>query len=436
MRKLGAALLASAVLVSLSSVVRAQGRCEIDVAQRLFGQHPPPTTEVGRLLTVCEAEGSTDYRVFMLKGVIARDDGNRQEAIEELRKAHEMAPKELNPALELAYTLEMASPKGAQKVYEEVLARDPTSRPALLGLARIARARSHLGVAYAIYEQLLAVDPHDPGALNGMAWLALARGDESKGRSGFEHVLELDPSNEEAKIGLSKSQGVYRYLFETSGIMFSTNQGTSWGSQVRGTARVSPADTLELGWRHYSNELPTVSQIGLSALPSDDITVGYHRLEPFRYGVSLVYDYRGHDDQPTEHWIDGSATFYLTDRLQWSAAYRKTFGDARYRGRLLRTGLSADVTPSWQLSATVYNSQQVVFQNGRDLWSGLMEVSHTGPRNLLFNVGVGATPKVANFHVHARTAIPVKKRIAVQLIANHDSQNAATSVTVGLVFTR
>ena len=75
----------------------AQPACDIDQAQRLFGQQPRPTAEVERLLVDCQKAGSTDYRVYMFLGVMARDAGNRERAIEFLKKAHDMAPAGAEP---------------------------------------------------------------------------------------------------------------------------------------------------------------------------------------------------------------------------------------------------------------------------------------------------------------------------------------------------
>lgn len=80
----------------------AQPVCDVEQAQRLFGQQPRPVSEVEPILAACQAAGSTDYRVYMFLGVMARDAGKRQQAIDFLRKAQEMAPQEPNPALELA----------------------------------------------------------------------------------------------------------------------------------------------------------------------------------------------------------------------------------------------------------------------------------------------------------------------------------------------
>jgi Flp pilus assembly protein TadD len=429
-------LLAAACAVCLvATVANAQPVCDVEQAQRLFGQQPRPTAEVETLLKACEAAGSTDYRVYMFLGVMARDAGNREQAIVFLRKAQEMAPKERNPALELGFTLEAEHPREARKVYEQVLTDDPASRPAILGLARVARSQNRLSEARTLYERLLAVNPKDPEALNGLAWLALANRNREEARAGFEHVLTIEPNNEEAKIGLSKAPDVYRYLFDANGALVSTAQGSSWGFGARGTAGVTAFDTLELGWQHFTNELQTVSFIGFATLPSDDITVGYHRLMPLKYAFDVVYDYRGHSSLPTEHWLDGAITVYLTDWLRAFGGYRQAWGGLQYNGRLIRTGLSATVAPNWDVTATVYDSAQAVYQNYQDLWSWVFEITHYGPRNMLIVAGVGYSPQIDNVDLHARAILPMTDRIALQLIAAHNSINADTRLTAGLRFT-
>lgn len=435
LRNIAARLLILICLGSLALTAEAKQGCDVEKAQRLFGQQPRPTAEVRRLLAACQASGSTDYRVYMFLGVIARDAGDRELAAIQLRKAHEMAQQEPNPALELGVTLEAGQPKEARIVYEQVLALNPTSRPATLGLARVARSQNRLDEANQLYTRLLSVDPQDPDALNGMAWLYLANRYPDRARAGFEHVLQIAPTNEEAKAGLSSSRDVYRDWVEVNSLMVSSDHRTSMGVQVRGTAAISAFDSLELGWLHYDNELPTVSAIGISILPSQDITLGYHRFVPLSYAFSVVYDDRQYSVQPTEHWLDVGGTVYITDKLQWFGAYRKSFGAERYDGRLIRTGLSALVTPSWLVTATIYNSQQATFQNFRDLWSEVIDVSYLGPHNMIVVVGAGVSPLIDNFNVHARATLPVTDTIAFQLNASHDKINSATVVTGGLAFT-
>ena len=401
----------------------------------MFGQQPRPTAEVERLLAACQAANSTDYRVYMFLGVMARDADDREQAITYLRQSHEMAPEEPNPALELGVTLEAKHPAEARKVYEDVLARDPGSRPAMLGLARVARSQNRLDDAHALYERLLAVNSKDPDALNGMAWLALANRDREVAVAGFEHVLTIEPSNEEAKIGLSKAPDVYRYMVDTTGTMVSTVNGTSWGYGARGTAGITPFDSLELGWQHFTDELRTVTSGGVATLPSQDITVGYNRLVPLNYAVALVYDYRGHIGLPTEHWVDGSGAYYVTDWLRLFGGYRQAFGAFQYDGRLIRAGLSATVVPSWEITATVYDSAQAIFNNYKNLWTPVVDITYYGPRNLLIVAGVGYSPLIDNLDLHARAILPVTDRVALQLIAGHNSVSDDTRVTAGLRFT-
>lgn len=422
-------------MLALCTAAQAQQTCQIDEAQRLFGQQPRPVATITPLLDACAAAGSTDYRVYMFQGVMARDAGNRPLAIERLKKAHETDPKAINPALELGFTLEAEHAAEARQVYEEVLQREPNNRPALLGLGRVARSQNRLDEARSIYQRLLEANPKDVDALNGMAWLALADRRREQGRAGFEQVLALQPGNEEAKIGLSKAGDVYRYTFDANGNFVTTASGTSWGFGGRGLIGVSPFDTIELGWTHFTNELQTLSAIGVSVLPSDDITVGINRLVPLSYAVSLTYDYRGHRNLPAEHWIDGGMAIYITDWLRWFGGYRQAFGGFQYDGRLIRTGLSASLSDSFEVSGTAYNAAQAIFNNYREIWSWVFDVTYHGPRNTLVVAGVGYSPLIDNVDLHARAILPVTDRIAVQMIVGHNSINYDTRATVGLRFT-
>ena len=72
-------------------------------------------------------------------------------------------------------------------------------------------------------------------------------------------------------------------------------------------------------------------------------------------------------------------------------------------------------------------------QKQLDDW--VFEITHYGPRNLLLVGGVGYSPLIDNVDLHARAILPVTDRVAVQLIAAHNSINADTRVTAGLRFT-
>ena len=431
---LGSVLLLPVFSAFLAVAGRADPVCDVDEAQRLFGQRPRPVAGVQAILSACEAAGSTDYRVYMFRGVMNREAGDREGAIAPLEKAHELAPSEPNPALELGFTLEEKHPQEAVKVYEEVLARDPRSKPALLGMARVYRAWNEVDKAAAIYERLLKENPQDTDALNGMAWIALANRRRLAGEEGFARVLAFDPSNEEAKIGLSKAPDIYRYLFDATGTWVSTGSGTSWGFGGDALIGVTGFDTIELGEYHYTNELQTLTAIGVSVLPTDDVRVGYHRLVPLTYAFSVVYDYRGHSGLPTEHWLDVGGAIYLTDQLRLFGGYRQAWGAFQWDARLIRGGLAASLSPSWEVSAALYNAAQAIFSNYLDIWSWVFDATWHGPRNSLVIGGVGYSPLIDNVDLHARAILPVTDRVALQMAVGHNSINADTRATVGLRF--
>ncbi len=422
----------SGCLASLPSIAGAQPTCEIEKAQQLFGQQPRPVETVERLLKACVDAGSTDYRIYMFLGVMARDSGDRERAIEWLRKAHQADPEALNPALELAFTLEAKHGREAAQVYEEVLKRDPASRPALLGLGRIARGEYRLDDARMIYEQLLQTNPNDPDATNGLAWVALANRRREQGRVGFEHVLTLDPNNDEARIGLTKVDNVYRNVVETTGTLVSNSLGSSWGAGARGLFGITALDTVELGLTHYTEELRTLTATGVTVLPSNDVTIGYNRLVPLNYAVALTYDYRAHTSLPAEHWVDGGVTYYLTDYLRWFGGYRQMFGAPQWDGRLVRTGLSVSLSDSWQVTGTVFYAAQAVYNNYRPILTGVFDVTYYGPHNMLVVAGAGYSPVISNLDLHIRTILPVTDRVAVQFVVGHNSVNADTRASVGL----
>jgi tetratricopeptide (TPR) repeat protein len=423
--------LVSAVLISTAN---AQQACEIEEAQRLFGQQPRPTATIEALLSACAKSGATDYRISLFQGVMAREAGDYDRAIELLRKSHEIAPAELSPALELAFTLERDHGRQAALVYDDILAKNPELRPALLGLGRIVRGQYRLDKARGIYEQLLKSDPKDVDALNGLAWVALAERNREQARAGFQGVLALDPQNSEAQVGLSKVEDIYRYVLDMNGAFVSTNMGTSWGAGATGLIGLTAVDTLEVGEFHYTNELQTFTFAGVAVLPSDDIRAGYYRLVPFQYNLAVTYDFRAHTGLPDEHWFEGSAGFYMTDYLRWFGSYRQAVGGPQWNGRLIRTGLGASLSSSWEVTASGFNAAQQIFNNYQNIWSWVVDVVYHGPVNTLVVVGVGYSPLFDNIDLHARAIVPVTERIAVQVAAAHNSINADTRATVGLRF--
>lgn len=429
----GKSVVLAACLMSLTvGTARAQQVCEIDEAQRLFGEQPKPLARINELLSACVRANSKDYRVYMFLGVMARDAGDQKDAIEHLRKAHELAPTELNPALELAFTLELKHGSEAAKIYRKVLARDPDERHALLGLARVDRGQQKLEDARAIYDRMLQRNPRDADALNGLAWLQLANRNREKARSEFQEVLAQDPNNDEAKIALTKVNDVYKYVFDTSGAFVSTTNGNSWGFGASALIGLDAFNTIEVGEYHFTNELVTVGAAGLAVLPSNDVRLGFYHTVPQYYNFSLTYDYRTHDTLPSEHWIEGGAGFYVTDRIKWFGTYRQAFGAPQWNGRLIRTGLGLILSDSWEVSPSVFSSAQNIFNNYQNIFSWVFDVTYRGPENLLVVFGAGYSPLINNVDLHARTILPLTERFGLTASIAYNSTNADTRATAGI----
>lgn len=423
----------AACLMSLTvGTAGAQQVCEIDEAQRLFGEQPKPLVRINELLSACVRADSKDYRVYMFLGVMARAAGDHKDAIAQLRKAHELAPTELNPALELGFTLELKHGSEAAKIYREVLARDPEERHALLGLARVDRSQQRLEDARFIYDRMLQKNPKDPDALNGLAWLQLSNRNREKARSEFNEVLAVDPNNDEAKFALTKVNDVYKYVFDTSGTFVSTSSGNSWGFGASALIGLDAFNTIEIGEYHFTNELVTVSSAGLSVLPSNDVRLGFYHTVPTYYNFSLTYDYRSHETLPAEHWIEGAAGFYVTDRIKWFASYRQAFGAPQWNGRLIRTGLGLILSDSWEVGPSVFSSAQNIFDNYQNVFSWVFDVTYRGPENMLVVFGVGYSPVFNNVDLHARAILPVTERFGVTASIAYNSVNADTRATAGI----
>ncbi len=431
-RRYRSVVLAACLMSSTAWAVDAQQACDVDEAQRLFGEQPKPLPRIRELLVACERAGSRDYRVHMFLGVMARDAGDGEEAIAQLRKAHDLAPSELNPALELAFTLELKHASQAGQIYREVLARDPDERHALLGLARVDRSQQRLEDARLIYDRMLQQNPKDADALNGLAWLQLSHRNREKARSEFEAVLADDPNNDEAKYALTKVNDVYKYVFDTSGAFVSTTSGNSWGFGASALIGLDAFNTIEIGEYHFTNELVTVSSIGLAVLPSNDVRLGFYHAVPTFYNFSLTYDYRTHATLPAEHWIEGSAGFYVTDHIKWFGTYRQAFGATQWNGRLIRTGLGLILSDSWEVGPSVFSSAQNIFNNYQNIFSWVFDVTYRGPENLLVVFGVGYSPLINNVDLHARAIVPVTERFGVTGSIAYNTINSDTRATAGI----
>lgn len=184
--------------------------CDANHGLSLLNQTNPPFTEIQTMLNVCDKSMPDNVQVLLLHGLLARKEGMKNnhyvKAISWLEKARAIAPNNTNiPALELAVTYEWAEQQSkAQVVYEQILAKTPNSRPALLGLARTQTANNDLEKAHAIYKQLLSANAQDLEALNGIGRIMMAKKEFDEAATYFNQVLSQQPNNVDAQIGLKQ----------------------------------------------------------------------------------------------------------------------------------------------------------------------------------------------------------------------------------------
>jgi tetratricopeptide (TPR) repeat protein len=399
-----------AILACASLPAAAQGACRIDEAQRFFAETPRPIERIDALLADCRDEAATDYRVDLLRGVAARDTGHLDEAIAVLQHAHRVAPREPAPTLELAVTYEWrGEPKKARALYEAVLADTPDSRPALLGMARVARQQSRIADARAIYMQLLAGNPDDVEARTGMAWLELDDKHFHNARDQFEAVLKTHPDNTEAKTGLDQVAAGWRYQFDAGATLFSLSTGTAYGGGARLQIDLNSTDSLIFGLAHNTRELPTENPTDPTPLPSNSGSIGFQRLLPGSYHWGVVYEYRERSDFAGENRVLVDFGSYLTRTVQWFGGVRQGF-PSPWKNRLIYLGLTASVVERWNATLTGYLGHN---QSARDSQSVVLDMTREGPGQLLYSAGAGYGFNPDNFIIHGRVVWPVTVKQAV-----------------------
>jgi len=423
-------------LVAMGSLAHAAPACELDRAQQLFARQPRPDADIAALLSSCT--GSTDYRVFLLEGLMARDNHRLDEAAALLEKAHGLAPREISPTLELALTREWRDePRAARVLYEQALAADPKSRAALLGLARVARAQYHFAEADRIYRQLLLANPRDVEARNGLAWIALSEKQFDLAHDGFQQVLAQSPENVEAKDGLNGIDNSWRYQVDLTAGATHSDQGTAGSGGIDLLTSLDATGTLETGIFHNSSELPSAQLTEQTLLPSNDFRVGYFWRVPSNYNLSLSYDYRDHSGLPAEHWLQAAAGSYISHDFQWFAGIRESFGAPQWNNQLAQAGLIGTVAKNWEVVGTGYYSTFEIAGPGtashsRDSdYAFALDINRQGPGNSFFNIGAGYSPDIDNFDIHARAVLPVGARNALLLSVEHISVNNEVQATIG-----
>lgn len=431
----------STAIVAASAANAAQ-TCEIDKARALFGQSPRPNPLISQLLASCVTAGSKDITVFMLQGVMARDEARLEDAVALFERARSLKPSDPSPSLELAVTLEWRhEPQAARALYEEILVAHPDSRPALLGLARVALSQTKLDETRRIYSQLLSANPNDLEARNGQAWAAMADHNLDDARKGFQDVLTSQPGNPTAREGLEKLENAWRYQLDLTGAYVSSGGASAWGSGFSLLTYLDAVNQFEVAQYHYSNQIASVGIIPQALLPFNDYRFGYNYHLAGGPNFSVSYDFRDHGVLPSEHWVSTSIGGYLTGSLQWFAGYRRSFGAQEWDGGLARAGFVMTIQETWEAVGTVYQAEyrgtsnaSSLYTDTRNAWAYGIDVNHQGFGASFFNIGVGYSPDLKNLDLHARWVIPVSAHVSLQASEQHWSLNNSYQTTLGMRF--
>lgn len=413
----------------LAPVALAQTPCPIDEVQRLFTLQPRPVAQLDGLLSTCAQTSPSDYRVDLLRGVLAREAGHLPDAIALLGNAHRLAPNELAPSLELAVSYEWNNqPEQALALYQDVLRRLPDNRAALLGSARVARQQTRLNDAEAIYNNLLKRDPNDHEAQGGLAWVALQRKQFASSRAQFAAVLANHPDDQDAQTGLKYVNDAWRYQLDVAAQSYSLAAGQSNGVTSQLQMAVNETDTVLLGYGHNHHELPTQNPNDPTPLASDVGRIGFIHRVPDRYFWSLAYEYRERDDLDGENQLAVSFGSRLAADVSWFAGLRQGF-PSPWKNRLWHAGINAP-TP-WQGTYTTVTGYVGDNEDADTSKAVVVDLTHEGEHNLLLSAGLGYAVDPDVFIVHARTVWPISAQQALTFSIEHRSFGDELEASLG-----
>lgn len=184
------------------------------------------------------AQKAAAYRYDLALALLK--EGKRQDALQELKAAIELAPESLGYRTHYGWVLlEMGQLALAAQTFEEVLAEDPKQHEAIRGLswaqvglgdapkalATASRGLSYFpndeqfleimaeaggarrqtyGLAVEIYQKLLAQRPKDTALLLKFAGVLKAQGQTDKAEEIFKEILAAKPGNNSARLGMAR----------------------------------------------------------------------------------------------------------------------------------------------------------------------------------------------------------------------------------------
>jgi tetratricopeptide (TPR) repeat protein len=402
--------------------------CELDRAQQLMAQQPKPTAQIDALLEQCRALGSADFRIDMLTGVRARDDGRLADAAAALVRAHERAPAEIAPMLELAVTHEFQQhPAQARALYLQVLEADPTSRPARLGLARVARQQYRPDEAETIYRGLLADNPADAEAQTGMAMTSLQERRYEEARERLQPLQASHPDDPEVQAGLAELARGWRYRLDLAAGREDLSQGQSNRAFAQLEVAPNARDVFRATYVNNDRELVSLDPLDRAVLPLNSGRLGWTRRVPGQYFWEVAYEYRQHDTVDDEQRVELNVGHRLGGKVQGFAGLRQQFGATQANDRLWHMGISVPTSARTYATLVGYYGDP---RFGGDTTAYVADLTYERDRlQLVGGIGYGADPD--NFITHVRGVLPFPGRQAITFAIEHRSLGDETEALLG-----
>jgi len=416
-----------AVLPLLSALASQALPCDIESAQQLMAQQPRPDARIVPMLAQCRAAASTDYRVELFDGVIARDAGRLDDSVTHLSRAREQAPGELAPMMELAVTYEFQQrPAKARPLYEEALRIDPSSRGARLGLARVARQQYRPDEAERIYEALLAADPEDREARTGLAMTALQQRRYDVARERLQPLQATYPDDAEVRAGLVELAQGWRHRIDLRVGREEVEEGDSNRIIAQWEGAPNARDTFRVRYENNDRELVTLDPIDRAVMPLDSVRVGWLRRVPGQYFWEVAYEYRNHEVISDTQRVELNVGHRLGGNVQGFAGVRQQFPSPR-DARLWHAGVSVPTSTRTYATLIAYYAEPAL---GDDTMAYVADFTYERDR-LQLTGGIGYGTKPDNFIVHVLGVWPLPHRQAITFGIEHRSLGGEAEAVVG-----
>jgi len=132
-----------------------------------------------------------NVQALRLRGVLARERGDVELALQLLRKATELQPSSAEPQAEIALTLMMAGDlQGAEDAFRDALTLAPNAIDTLANFGALLQHRGHLKAAIDVYREILAQDAGEIEIRCNLAKALADRGDTAAALAEVDTAIE------------------------------------------------------------------------------------------------------------------------------------------------------------------------------------------------------------------------------------------------------